>query len=362
MTNPFTIQPLKKDNLFQKLLKTKSPNNALIELNNLLASKPISAISIGDINRIESEYSLSLSRNYKKELIGIYTNLLKFYLNDSILSDQEKGDLRSIKTLFNLIETDVKDVHLELTADIYRIKLETVLKEDNLTDSKASFLDSIIKNLELPEEISLKITEEIKTKNLTDKWKEITSDDRLSPDEVKEFESLSRNLNITIQMSEASKEATEKMKYLWTLENSEIPKIEVDLNLASKEVCYYTSKVEWYEYRKITKRIDYHGPSLSIPVFKGLKYKVGSISPKSISKDEIKLIDSGQLFVTNSKVIFVGTIGNKSIPLSKLLFIESIDNGVVLNKETGTSPIIKVSGEFEWLTLMLILNRLIKKD
>jgi len=34
----------------------------------------------------------------------------------------------------------------------------------------------------------------------------------------------------------------------------------------------------------------------------------------------------------------------------------------VLNKETGTSPIIKVSGEFEWLTLMLILNRLIKKD
>ncbi|MBK9717687.1 MAG: hypothetical protein IPO85_09275 [Saprospiraceae bacterium] len=170
MTNPFTIQPLKKDNLFQKLLKTKSPNNALIELNNLLASKPISAISIGDINRIESEYSLSLSRNYKKELIGIYnTNLLKFYLNDSILSDQEKGDLRSIKTLFNLIETDVKDVHLELTADIYRIKLETVLKEDNLTDSKASFLDSIIKNLELPEEISLKITEEIKTKNLTDK-------------------------------------------------------------------------------------------------------------------------------------------------------------------------------------------------
>mgnify|MGYP000564820257 FL=1 len=362
MANPFTIIPLKKDNLFQKILKTKSPNNALIELNNLLASKPISAISIGDINGIESEYSISLSRNYKKELIGIYTNLLKFYLNDSILSDQEKEDLRSIKTLFNLIETDVKNVHLELTADIYRNKLENVLKEDNLTDSKASFLDSIIKNLELPEEISLKITEEIKTKNLTDKWKEITSDDRLSPDEIKEFESLSRNLNITIQMSEASKEATEKMKYLWLIENSEIPKIEVDLNLASKEVCYYTSNVEWYEYRKVTKRIDYHGPSLSIPIFKGLKYKVGSISPRSISNDEIKLIDSGQLFVTNSKVIFVGTIGNKTIPLSKLLFIESIDNGVVLNKETGTSPIIKVSGEFEWLTLMLILNRLIKKD
>ena len=68
------------------------------------------------------------------------------------------------------------------------------------------------------------------------------------------------------------------------------------------------------------------------------------------------------LYLTNNKVIFVGTIGNKSIPLSKLLFIESIDNGVVLKKETGTSPIIKVSGEFEWLTLMLILNRLIKKD
>ncbi|MGB5031220.1 MAG: hypothetical protein WBO76_03845 [Saprospiraceae bacterium] len=172
---------------------------------------------------------------------------------------------------------------------------------------------------------------------------------------------MSRNLNINIQMSEASKEATEKMKYLWTLENSEIPIIEVDLNLASKEVCYYTSKIEWYENRKVTKRIDYHGPSLSIPIFKGLKYKVGSISPRSITKDEIKLIDNGQLYITNNKVIFVGSIGNKSIPISKLLFIESIENGVVLNKETGTTPIIKVDTEFEWLTLMLILNRLIKK-
>lgn len=359
MENPFKYKPLLKENFIQQLFWTKENDNAIIELNNLLASKPIRDITISDVIQIEVAYKVNFKRSLKKNLLEFYNIVLMSYLQDSNLSEIEKSELRGLKLLFNLTDSDVKDIHVEFTSRLFKEKLEKSLSDTIYNDEKHLFFNSLRENLELPVEIAEKISSEYRVGIIQDKMKVITYDNKISPDELQELEALSKSLDVTLDMNDASKEAVEKMKLFWLIENGQIPAIETDLNLSANELCHYKSNAAWYELRKVTKRINYHGPILTIPIYKGIKYKLGSVSPSRVTKDEIQLIDTGVIYITNKRVIFVGNKGNKTILLSKILFIEATENGVVINKETRTSPIVEVAENSDMLTL--ILNRLVNR-
>src|ERR1700749_4238661 len=95
----FRTVPLVKKSLLQRWLKQQPEENAVIELNNLLASTPIKAITREDIIAIEERYALNLKLEFSLNLEEFYATYLNYCLEDRILSDEELTDLTNLKTV-----------------------------------------------------------------------------------------------------------------------------------------------------------------------------------------------------------------------------------------------------------------------
>lgn len=108
--------------------------------------------------------------------------------------------------------------------------------------------------------------------------------------------------------------------------------VKVKIPLKSGESCYFKLDTVWHQPRVQTK--GYSGASVSIPSgIKGVRFRVGSATP--IRAEEITPLSEGTVYVTNSKIIFVGTSRSTTIPYGKIVGSEPFSDSVKLEKATG---------------------------
>lgn len=80
----------------------------------------------------------------------------------------------------------------------------------------------------------------------------------------------------------------------------------------------------------------YGGPT--IRVAKGVSFRLGGASARSESHDEIKVIDSGKLVLTNKRLIFMGTKRTVNIDLKKIMAIVPYKDGIESQRENKQKP------------------------
>lgn len=82
-------------------------------------------------------------------------------------------------------------------------------------------------------------------------------------------------------------------------------------------------------------RTHYVGRSsgVSFPIFKGVRYRVGSFRGTPITEEYVAYVGSGDLVLTNQRVAYVAPEHGASIPLDKLLHVEAYTDGLAFVKE-----------------------------
>lgn len=75
----------------------------------------------------------------------------------------------------------------------------------------------------------------------------------------------------------------------------------------------------------------YAGPTIRIA--KGISFKLGGGSSRSVSHDEIKSIDKGTLTITNKRLIFTGSMKTLNYNLSKILSITDFEDGIAIQRD-----------------------------
>lgn len=117
-----------------------------------------------------------------------------------------------------------------------------------------------------------------------------------------------------------------------------------DLTLQKGEEVFFRGEADWHEYRKVRQRVDYGGLAGRFRIARGLSFRYGSIGYRAPSVDELKLIRSGDLVMTNRRVILLSAIGdNKSIRWNAVVRVSmESHNTFELEKATGKSPVIDV--------------------
>jgi hypothetical protein len=75
----------------------------------------------------------------------------------------------------------------------------------------------------------------------------------------------------------------------------------------------------------------YGGPTIRIA--KGISFKLGGASSRSVSHDEIKAIDKGTLTITNKRLIFTGTMKTLNYNLSKIISINEFKDGIAIQRD-----------------------------
>lgn len=198
-----------------------------------------------------------------------------------------------------------------------------------------------------------KISNESRQQFMQMQFDKIVADGKISPDEWEELTAIAKNLDDNMKFDEKTKAKVEKLKFYWLIENGELPVKEVSINLQKNEHCYFTSNADWLENRTVTNRINYGGPTARIKIIKGVYYRAGSIGVQRITSEQLQLIDSGKLYITNKRIIFVGNKKNSNIQLSKILSINPFSDGVSIEKDSGKSPIFRLSANADILAMIL---------
>lgn len=355
----FQPTPLKKPSFLQGILGRQPRMNAIIEMNNLLAERPVSDISIIEAAEVFGKYRVNPGRHLLEERLDLYRQYLRHCLDDRLMTDREAEDLHHLRELLALAPEQAETAHHAVAAETMRVALEEVLKPD-LDQEQVDFIQRIDKDLRLPEELAQKIIDEKREAFIKGEIGKATEDHRISPEEWRQVETLAKVLRITLQVEEPTQAVFDRMKTLWRLENDSLPVMETNVYLQRGEICHFMGAGDWLESRTVTKRVNYGGLGYRVRIMKGLYYQGGSMGLQRVTSEEIQTIDTGLVYVTNKRVLFNGGYKNMSLPLNRIISLVPYSDGLGVEKDRGRTPIFRIGEDAEMMAI--ILGRLLDEQ
>lgn len=352
------FKPLKKKNIFHTLFKKEPKINAIIELENLIISNPVSSISIDEVISIETKYNINLEREFLDQRKSFYKYFLLKFLDDHLLTDFELEQLRKLKFLLKLHDDEIIYLSDQAKKESFKKAMEDVVSDGVVSKEEEVFLEQMKLNLGIDEEYANHTHTKASSRILHEFIKNAISDKRLSPEEEVELNRLGKNLNFdNVLFDKPTEKLLNQYRLFWQIENGDVPTIEPDINLTRGEKCYYKTDATWNELRKQTQRINYSGPTMRIKLAKGVYWRAGSVQAKVISTEEYKNLDDGTLYLTSKRLIFIGSRSNKNIRLNKVLNLVPYKDGIDIIKDSGKSPFL---GFNDTEVFSMLLGRAIK--
>jgi hypothetical protein len=332
--NGFEVTALKKQDFLSKLLRRKDRRNAVVAVQNLLATTAIADISDDAIDRVLGEYGLS-RKMAEESLCEVYADALRHCARDEDLSEAEFADLRKLRELFALSDEQVRQAERAVLDAVYRSALREAAGDRVLTDDERSRLEALVRGLKLPDDVVAAIRKEDLGALMQQVYDEVTADHRISADEDRVLAALAQQFDVTISHDDRTRAVLDRYRLLWRLENGELPDVPVPIRLQRGERCHAAIGATHYEHRTVTTRIRYAGPTARIRIMRGLSYRVGSLRVERVTQDVLKQLDTGQLYVTSKRLIFDGSRKSTAITYRKVLNITRYSDGIGVEKDTG---------------------------
>lgn len=356
---PFYKTELESASFWNKLTGQKPENNAAIEINNLLAEKPLLEVRPEQIQSILDKYKLNLYKDFDDgSLRELYKTYLWYCFEDNHLEEQEIGRLRHLKRLLGLSDKAVDIANHQVCQRVYERELEAALEDHRLDQREISFLKNLQNKLQLPQELA-DIIYQHKAQNLILHFiKGAIADERLSPDEEAELQTLKDNLQVDPPLDAATQADLAKFRLFWQIENGEMPAMHVPIELKPEEECYFLADVVWYEARRSHKKPSLAPHSLKVKLAEGRYWKAPEEQDMDLSESKWKRLSEGKAYITSERLIFRSRIKEESIRLEHIMDYDNYANGVYLHRAKGRSLFLQFADNRE--VFAMILGRTLK--
>ncbi|MFM8431454.1 MAG: hypothetical protein ACKOQ6_07545 [Bacteroidota bacterium] len=361
MTNVFQTLPSIKKGFFTRLFSSGPDENAFVDLNNLLASKPVMQISKEEVAEVITRHEVDVFRHFSEKVEGLYTAYLAYCVKDHGLEQDDVEQLRHLKSLLQISDHQIDAIHKKIGESVLIEAWQTAIGDGRLSPDEEKKLDVFGKALVLPQSLTDEISALTRELFVRQHIKGLMDDRRLTPQEEDELKRICSSLNVTPQFDEATISLLDRFRLFYAVENGVIPQIECDINLTANEECHFKCPAQWHEYRSVTRRVNYGGPAVSVKIMKGVYYRAGSMSVQPIRSQELQLIGTGRLYITNKRIIFVGENKATTIRFNKVVTLNPYSNGIEIIKDAGKSPTI-ITDQSDAEMLYLLLCRLISES
>lgn len=159
-------------------------------------------------------------------------------------------------------------------------------------------------------------------------------DNLISPEEDLEIFDTAAGLNISPNFAPDVARALQRGRSLYGFIHAPLRAVAPSLGLGAGEVCYYSSNTTAYETRTRTVSTSYGGPVVSIPIMKGVRYRIGNIAATRHTEDYAHSFGLGATVITNSRLIYAGA-KSITVRLTNILDIEAYTDGAMITKTTG---------------------------
>ena len=221
-----------------------------------------------------------------------YEEMLKKFLCDGKLDDAEKQELEVLATRYNLTKEDLTAAQKRIASQVFQ---------------------------------------------------DISSDDRITDEEKESLEELMKYFGFSREDFNFDQGTFNKLYSLALIDKGILPTPEysgLNIILKKEEVVHWLCSATLKKRKRVVDRISYSGLSTSIRIMKGVRYRVGSIKLAPQTKDVMIDEDSGNFWLTNQRIGFLGHRKNFSLPYNKVLSFDLYRDGIAIHKEGRENPYI----------------------
>ena len=358
---PFITKNYIEPSGIQKLLGKVPKENFLIDLNNLLAENSLDAVVPGQILQIAERYNLqNPSDQFSSELMQMQQEFLYEHLGSRLSRFNDFDSAKKFQSLLGLSDDDFEKVYRPQAIETFRITVsDTLNRTKKRGDEEEALFEQLGEQLGLTEHESNTVIAEVIGSIVQEFFDNLISDNKYSPDEKEAYEKTCQQYGANAVFDVATKKQLEKYENFWRIENDELPVYETEIFLQKGEVCHYLGFAKLYENKTKTTRVKYRGPVFRLKITKSLFYRMANMRVDKETKDVMTLIDSGNLYVTNKRILFTGTKENKTIRYGQIVDLTPYRDGVKISKDSGGAPIFELSnpdGEVLTATLVRIIQ------
>lgn len=344
---PFKKQEYSEPTGLDKILKKTPEKNFLVDVNNLLVEKNLDELSPVRILALADRYKIkNPNQKYKLELMQFLFDFLSEHLGSPISDTSDYASAKLMQKNLGISDVDFDKEYIIRAIDVYKRRVNAVLEKNRIiTDEIESQLEQLGISLNLPSDQATKSINEARMSIVQSFSNKIISDRRVSPDEKKDFEELCKNLRVTASYDPVGTKNLQKFELLWKVENAELPVYATEIFLQKNESCHFKADVKLHEIRKVSTGVQYHGSTYRMKIAKGWYLRSGNIKGSRQYQDVMTLIDTGVLYITSKRILFVGEKGNKTITYSQILDLTPYSDGIQIVKSTGKSPFFELIHE-----------------
>lgn len=348
--NGLEILDEKLPSLADKLMRREPRENAYIEIHNVIARAPLAQITRDDIESILTEHEITAAE-VKPRLTNIYSEVLRHFVSDFQLSDDETAKLTHLRDLLSLTGAETGHIHASVLYPIFQNAVRNAVFDGRLTSEEKEWLNKIARGLKIPEEFISQLYTPIVREYMQAKLNAALADKRLTPDEERELEEISRNLQTPMAIGANVRAALDRARYLWRLESGELPRPQVPIYLKQGEFCAAFVQASYHQMQTVTTGIRYNGYGFSRATL-GMRYRSGTIRTQRITQNIMQRLDSGVLHFTNKRLLFNGAQGSAEISLNNIIGATFYHDGMIVERGTGKDQTFLFSGDIEAIQII----------
>jgi hypothetical protein len=346
--NGLQSSPPRRPSLVQRLLGKQPKENAIIVITNLLAENPIQAVTMPQVADILKQHDLGFSE-LRPQFLEIARRVMACVARDGELSSADRDDLSHLQMILVVPDAEMLSVREDELADRYSQSLSDALADSRITPEERVRLDALTASFGLPESRTREIYKAQVIKRLQWTFDQVVADRRVTGAEEAQLTEMAANLGVTLQHDGQTQALVDKFRLLARIDAGDLPVIPPAVTLQRGEKCHASLACTQSEIRKQTTGYRYSGPTASIKIMKGVRWRVRQVSVQRVSRDVMTQLDSGALYVTSKRLLFDGAAKNTSIALSKIVKFTAFSDGLRIEKDAGRDQYFVGEGDFEVL-------------
>ena len=356
----FTVSDTKKAGLLDRVLGRAPKEAAFVEIRNILAATPFDQVRPGEVAAVLAKSKLT-PRDAVEELQGIFEQAAVTLAFDRELGSSDRRTLSFLQRAFQLTDDEAQAATQRAVAAVFLNTMREALADGSFTPAEKKTLEETAAALGMSEAQTNEVYASAALAAVQSAFNSVIADRRYSTADEQQVQALAASLGVTITHDEKTAALVERFRLLGKIEDGALTPIPVPILLQRGEECYFSAAgLVHKEIRTVTMRVNYSGPTASIRITKGLRWRMGSISVQRISEDVLTAVDAVDAYITNKKVFLRGARKNTTLPLGKLAHFTVYSGGIQLEKQTGKD--IYLVGLADWEVAGAHLDAVIRRS
>jgi hypothetical protein len=227
-------------------------------------------------------------------------------------------------------------------------RLAELVEKGKFTEADLQELTSMAVDLKLNQSDVEELQQQQMHKEFEPIRQRILSALMLTDEDDQSIRQLERKYGIKLSLEACTE--TLRASYIMATNGRLPPPIQTGLMLNDSEEVYHRVSTTWHQTR--VNNYSFAGPSISIPIIKGVRYRVASYD--FARREAMTPLSSGMLYITSKRLLFAGESRDTSINLSRIVNIQIFKDALEIQKNTGKSDLFSMeAAQAGYITTMI---------